>query len=401
MARQKARVGQSKKRGNASPITQVGGQWVLDSSIVNTDLGNGKAYAAFASEGQWYSSSVPHARARVTGDTLETNKINQKVVSYADFLGRRYGIGDGIWELSQYPIETDVNSADRYGSSMHVFWALVNMASLNIPDSPDNPITLVTACPPGLFNKVQKEIKRGFMVGEDEKRDGTWTIKLSTQRDAKQYTFDRVVVVPEGAAAYAAYAFDIQGDQVDTIINDQDVLGGNIAVLDLGFGTGDTFIMSNGYIAPDGIAHATDDQAGILLHILQPAMDSIASLTGATHIKPAMVDFWLRTWADHRKRETYTVKIAGKQIKMDVIFAPLVADYADWIMREKIQPIWRSGADAILAVGGGWHFIHKIIKRRYSDRMIITPDMFPHTAPIKFHELNGYGGLPLVASLLK
>jgi hypothetical protein len=59
------------------------------------------------------------------------------------------------------------------------------------------------------------------------------------------------------------------------------------------------------------------------------------------------------------------------------------------------------GTDAVVAAGGGWMLIESFIKNWYSNRLILTPDMFRHTKTVPYYDLNGYGQLALAAAVMR
>jgi hypothetical protein len=98
----------------------------------SSDADNGWAacYRLVGSKVKQYG--IPHARARVTGARLNSDIGAQNVAEYADFLGQRYGYGDGIWNLTDAPIDLHQNTARRYGSNMHLFLMLTNIAEMGV-----------------------------------------------------------------------------------------------------------------------------------------------------------------------------------------------------------------------------------------------------------------------------
>src|SRR4051812_11264229 len=102
-------------------------QSVLNDTFISSDAGNGWAACYRLVNGKIKSHGIPHARARVTGAKLNSDLGAQNVAEYADFTGQRYGYGDGIWNLTDAPIDLHQNTARRYGGNMHLFLMLVNI----------------------------------------------------------------------------------------------------------------------------------------------------------------------------------------------------------------------------------------------------------------------------------
>ena len=290
----------------------------LDETFISSDAGNGWAACYRLVNGKIKQHGIPHARARVTGARLNADLGSQNIAEYADFLGQRYGYGDQIWNLTDAPIDLHQNTARRYGGHMHLFLMLVNVASMNVKSGSD--LTLIVPAPPGLLNEVGPQIKKAILAGESGHGDGIWSIQLRRDRTPREYRFIRVITVPEGAGAFAAYRFDRAGELVP--LEDKsgaDVLAGRIAVLDLGAGTGDTYSIFDGNLNPDAIAHATDDRAGVIHNLLKPILaDVLQAVPNATHLTTAHIDSYLRRYVQTPTPESATIRVSGKSVNIEV-----------------------------------------------------------------------------------
>lgn len=374
-------------------------QAILDDTFISTDAGNGWTAVYRLVGNRVKIHGIPHARARVTGTLLKTDLGTQHIVEYADFQGQRYGYGDGIWNLTDAPIDLHQNSARRYGGAMHIFFNLVNIAALDVKSGAE--LTLIVPTPPGILNQVKEQIQEAFMTGEHG--DGLWTIQLRTDKTPRRYRFARVIVVPEGAGAYAAYRFGMDGYSVPLPGADgDDLLAGRVVVVDLGAGTGDTYTIFNGNVAPDQIAHATDDRAGVIHNLLQPLLnDIVESVPQTRHYTTAHVDAILRAYIAAPTPETATARISGKTINLERQILDATRRYAEWVAANKIDPLFARGVDAVLMAGGGWMYIHKMLRLWYPDRLLFSPEQFKHTKPIAFYDLNGVGQLALAAAVMR
>lgn len=372
---------------------------ILDDTFISTDAGNGWTAVYRLVNGKIKTHGIPHARARVTGSLLRTDLGAQHIVEYADFQGQRYGYGDGIWNLTDAPIDLHQNSIRRYGGSMHIFFNLVNIASLDVKSG--SALTLIVPTPPGMLNQVKNQIQDAFTTGEHG--DGVWTIQLRGDKQPRSYTFQRVIVVPEGAGAYAAYRFGMDGMIVPLPGSDgDDMLSGRVVVLDLGAGTGDTYTIFNGNVAPDQIAHATDDRAGVIHNLMQPLLsDIIEAVPQARHYTTAHVDALLRRYITEPVAENATVRVSGKTLNLERQILDGMRRYAEWVSANKIDPLFARGVDAMLMAGGGWLYIDKMIRAWYPDRLIFAPDQFKHTRHISLFDLNGVGQLALAAAVMR
>jgi hypothetical protein len=378
---------------------------MIDENFISTDAGNGWAACYRLVNGKLKSHGIPHARARVTGAKLNTDLGGQNVAEYADFVGQRYGYGDEIWNLTDAPIDLHQNTARRYGGNMHIFLILVNLAEMNIRSGSE--LTLIVPVPPGLLNEVGPSLKKAILAGESGQGDGAWSIQLRLDKKPRVYKIVRVITLPEGAGAFAAYRFNLQGDAVE--LPDKrgdDMLAGRVVVLDLGAGTGDTYNIVDGNLAPDAIVHATDDRAGVIHNVLKPVLgDILHAVPQATHITTAHVDSYLRQFltgrTDEEREQLATIRVAGKKISIAQSIYFNSERYAEWVAANKLDPLWAAGVDSVVQAGGGWLYIREWIKNFYKDRLILSPEMFKHTRNIPLYDLNGVGGLAFAAAVIK
>ena len=144
--------------------------------------------------------------------------------------------------------------------------------------------------------------------------DGSWHIQLRKDKKPREYRFIRVITIPEGAGAFAAYRFNLDGDPVELLDRSgADMLAGRVAVLDLGAGTGDTYTVFDGNLNPDAISHATDDRAGVINNLLRPILGEVMeAVPNATHLTTAHVNSWLRAYVNEPSTEAATLRVSGK-----------------------------------------------------------------------------------------
>lgn len=373
----------------------------INENFISTDAGNGWAACYRLVNGRVKQHGIPHARARVTGIKLATDVGSQNIADYADFMEQRYGYGDGIWNLTDAPVDLHQNTERRYGGNMHLFLMLVNIAEMGVKSGSE--LTVIVPAPPGLLNKVAPTIKQSILAGENGSGDGVWTIQLRKDKKPRTYRFARVIVMPEGAGAFAAYRLNLQGDTVELLdSNGDDVLGGRVAVLDLGAGTGDTYVIHDGNLNPETILHATDDRAGVIHNLLKPILsDVVAAAPGTTHLTTAHIDGILRRYTAAPSSENATMRVSGRTINLERSILNNIERYAEWVAANKIDPLWASGTDAVVMAGGGWIYVGSFIQQWYPDRLILSPDRFRHTRSTSLWDLNGVGQLAFAAAVLK
>lgn len=374
-------------------------KFILDENIISTDAGNGWAAVYRFARGKVRQHGIPHARARVSGNILKSDLGAQNVADYADFCGQRYGYGDGIWNLTDAPIDTHQNTARRYGEGMHTFLILVNIASMGVKSGSE--LSLIVPAPPGLLNEVKPNIQSRLLAGENG--DGIWRIQLRTDKKPREYKFKRVIVVPEGAGAFSAYRLNIDGTTADMRdSNGVDVLSGRVVVLDLGAGTGDTYTLVNGNVAPDAIQHATDDRAGVIHNLLRPILGDVLAIVpeARSYLTTAHIDAMLRRYISDPRPENAVMRLSGRNVDVERSILANAERYGEWISTNKLDPIFAAGADALLMAGGGWLYIGSWMRQWYPNRFILSPEMFKHTRNVAIWDLNGVGQLALAAAVL-
>ena len=380
--------------------------WELDPTVIAVDGGNGKISAWRLVDGKLQHMMLPNARVRLRDSRVSSDVTTIKAadVLKVEFMGTLYGVGDGAWELSEYPVETFSNSVMRYGSDYHIGMILTAIALLGVESETE--ITLMVSAPPGHVNDVAKTMKANLSVGEAGLGDGWWQIRVNNERKARTYRFKKVLVVPEGLPAYAAYAYDANGNNA-TLPHPQtghDMLTGNVFIADGGMGTFDGFFLNNGRLNEQSLQNATDDSGGISTHLVLPLIDYIRSEFSkagqpAPTLTQVQVDEWLRQWASAGFTEdaAYFV-VNGIRLNINAIGRRLGQQYARWLIEEKLEPAFRRGADTLLLVGGTWVYTLDHILQAYPKRNILYPAKVPHLSGIDLWDLNGYGCLPLAAN---
>jgi len=387
-------------------LNNVDFAWELGSDVVSVDGGNGKVSAWRLMEGKLQHILIPTARVRLRDTKLssEVTSIGSTDVTKVEFMGVLYGVGDGVWEVSDYPVETFSNSEMRYGSEHHVCMMLTAIALMGVES--ESELTLLVSAPPGHVNNVAKRMKDVFAAGDSGLGDAWWHIRVKSERKERAYKIKRVLVIPEGVNAFAAYAYDANGNNV-TIPHPQtqhDLLTGNVFIADGGMGTFDGFTIKNGKINEQSIEHATDPNGGIQTHLVMPLMDYIRAEflkadQPAPSLNQAQVDSWLRQWANagFSEQGAYFV-VNGIRLNIHLIGLRLCQQYARWLIEEKLEPAFRRGTDTVLLAGGSWVYVLNDILNAYPKRSILYPEQVEHLRGIALWELNAYGGLPLAAN---
>lgn len=391
------------------------------SRVVAFDGGNGKASMHWLDEkGKLHRRTIPHAKTRVTGQRIKLDWGHTVTVDYADFNGQRFGYGDTIWDLAgEYSIDTFQNTPERYGTYDHISYALVLMAEMKLPDGEYD---IMVSVPPGLYETVKEQVIQGFKAGipfttkhngrQVEDYDGWWTLSISKDLTAgrdqpvHRYKFNRVIVLLEGWVGYAAYRFDLAGNEIELPGPDgNDLLAGVVRIGDAGFGTFDSPVLRDGSLVQDSLGQSTDDSGGIGSRLCEPILQKILDVVPEARLTLAHVDKYLRDFMDGKggtvkplSDDAATVDIRGKRLRLRGVFESAIKAYADWMWNSKITQAIRQNTDTYLADGGGWLYVVPFIQNWAEGKLIIlTPDNVPHLKKYNYFELNGIGMLAVAA----
>ena len=325
------------------------------------------------------------------------------------WFGRDFAIGQGVWNVAKrYPVETFQLSARRYGSEFHIFSIISSLALLGVPSK--KPIQLIVPAPPSLVSRVPEgydktvaqTIKDNILGGEDGSGSGKWTIAINGDTPIT-YQISKVIVIHEGIGGYAAYRWNIQGELVYlwNPTRSYDYLSGDLRILDLGFGTADTFNIYNEALAAESIRHASNPSSGLYTWMIKPVLDEIKSIPGSDYIHAMHVDGWLREWvASSCDLSKLNVLIGSHNVDLSEVVLSLRERYANFIIEQKIMLVCHPDI-TFLETGGGWHFVEVLIHQRVQKTVFLSPSRFKHTRPFAFHDLNGYGLLVFAANNIR
>lgn len=392
-----------------------GYKWHLTPDIISCDIGNGNSTVVHMNENRKLRmATIPTGRVPVTGSTLNKSMAGMAV---ADFIWaeipdkitggvRRYGVGDGVWDATTEPYSAFVADEARYGGEEYIFMLLVLLCAINAPQA--TPLSLVVSAPPSYINNVGSRIVNALKKGENNDDSGEWTIRMGYDKTPRLFKIARVKIIPEGTGAYNAYAFNVNGENTFIPSKDgaiEDIMCQNLSIQDAGFGTYDAYTVTNGEIITDGIALATDRNAGVKGQMVRRIRQQLIKAFGdgsMPELPDAKIDFWLKEWVSHhREKAIMPVVFGGKRLDLHRVFERAALDYANYIQEQKISEAWVNTSDVLLLAGGGWEYILPyILQLNEPSRNILYPSIVPHMKNIHFSKLNAVGGLHLMAAFL-
>lgn len=357
--------------------------------IVSADAGNGGTNVIMAKKNGGYKRFYePSVRAIATGDSLGLGEGFEVQYEYVDWYGSRYVTGDDVIRVTRRGLERHMG-ANRYGDEFHQFLVANALARMGVKGGT---VDLTLFAPPGLFADVKDEMIRRFL-----EQDGVVRIKLSGDRKPREWQYSEVNVWPEGLGAAMCFVVDDRGEMVS-----DDLLAGEIVILDVGAFTLDALKLADGDFNPESLEHATWQEAGVNTHVREPLLRML-------HKRDP--DFGLLTVDDidmvlrrGYMEDDFTQRVAGKEINLDRSVAQYTERYADWIANNIIDGVFNGfrGIKAAILVGGGAGMIADKIQELYGvydpgnpnkGGKILNPKKQGLTKKVHPVDMNAVGGL--------
>jgi hypothetical protein len=337
--------------------------------IGSVDPGNGGTNAVLAKpSGSGYKSVYfPSVRAAATGDSLGLGAEMELQYEYADWYGHRYVVGDDVLRVTKRHLErhTGIN---RYGNELYQFLVAVAVGELGVKEGS---VDLTLFAPPGMY--------------------------LSAKADHKPRTwrYEHITVWPEGIGAAACFILDDEGQLVES-----DVLEGEVLVLDMGAYTLDALKMVNGNFNPEELEHATFENGGIMVHILEPILHTLKRMGD---------DFTLLSIEDAERvlrlgliSGDYSLRVAGQEVDVEPLVNKYRERYAEWIANNILDGVFSGlrGIKSMILVGGGALIAEDFMTQWYGEK-VLNRKKHPTTKKVFPVDFNAVGGLRLALNRIR
>ena len=354
--------------------------------IVSCDPGNGGTNAVLARDrGRHKSVYFPSVRAAATGDSLGLGKELELDYQFVDWYGHRYVVGDDVLRVTKRHLErhTGIN---RYGNELYQFLVAVAVGELGVKEGS---VDLTLFAPPGMYLSAKADILERFTKDGDEV-----TIQFKKDKRPRSWRYENITVWPEGIGAAACFILDDEGHLVES-----DVLEGEVLVLDMGAYTLDALKMVNGNFNPEELEHATFENGGIMVHILEPILRTLKRMGD---------DFSLLSIEDAERvlrlgliSGDYTLTIAGQQVDVEPLVNKYRERYAEWIANNIVDGVFAGlrGVKSVILVGGGALIVEDFMTQWYGDK-VLNRKKHPATRKIFPVDFNAVGGLRLALNRL-
>ncbi len=359
----------------------------MTEQIVSVDAGNGGTNAVLARpNGNHKTFYEPSVRAAASGDSLGLGKEWELDYDYVDWNGHRYVTGDDVIRVTRRALERHMG-ANRYGNEFHQFLVAVALAKLGIKDGT---VDLTLFAPPGLYGQLKTHIERAFMSDK-----GEVTIRLKGDKKARQWSYEKVTVWPEGIGAAACFMLDDRGKHVPS-----DILDSEVVILDLGAHTLDALKLVNGNFNAESLEYATWEAGGVHVHIREPLLrvvhkqgDDFANL---------VVEDIDRIIRSGLVSEDFMLRAAGYEADLKPLLDKYRERYAEWIANNIGDGVFNGfrGIKSVILVGGGAVLVEDHLKKWYGDKIL---DRKKHETTKKLHpvDMNAVGGIRFALARLK
>lgn len=355
--------------------------------IASIDAGNGGVNATLATNTKkgFKSHYEPSVRAAATGDSLGLGAEWEMNYQYVDWNGHRYITGDDVTRITKRGLERHTGG-NRYGNELHQFLVAKALAELGVKEGK---VDLTLFAPPGLFVEQRETMVERFLTDPPAK------IKLKGDKQAREWTYERITVWPEGIGAAACFVIDPKGEFIHT-----DILTGETVILDAGAHTLDALKLVDGNFNPEMLEHATWEAGGVDVHIRQPILRAIKKqASDFTHITVDDIDRVIRLGT---VSEDYTLRAAGLEADLKPLIAKYAERYAEWLANNICDGVFDGfkGIKSVIVVGGGAWLIEDHLRKWYGDKLL-DRKKHPQTKNIAPEDMNAVGGLRFAQMRLK
>ena len=343
------------------------------------DAGNGHVNAYVdRGKGRPKNLSFASVRARASGKSMGLNGMELKYQTVG-WAGRTYIVGDDATAISRTGIERHTGTSNRYGNELHRHLIATAIARLGVKSGE---ISLVTYLPPGMYQDIREDVRERFLQEPDV------IIKLDDKKHS--FTYTDVTLFPEGMAAIGCFTVDVKYQPQ----NADEVLSGDVLILDCGAYTLDAILLSNGKLNPEMPGRHTYEDGGIDELVRQPLLNWLHDQhEDFTRLSVEDVDRVITQGSDIGD---YVMRAGAAKLDLGRTIDELRRDYADWISNVVIDSVFRDlrGIRQVLLVGGGATLAGSRLRELYGDKVLDT-SKHPATKKISPSDMNAIGGLRL------
>jgi hypothetical protein len=275
---------------------------------------------------------------------------------------------------------------NRYGNELYQFLVAVAVGELGVKSGT---VDLTLFAPPGMYLNAKADILERFNEQGPEVE-----IQFKKDRKPRSWHYENITIWPEGIGAAACFILDDDGQLVES-----DVLAGEVLVLDMGAYTLDALRMVNGNFNPEELEHATFENGGIMVHILEPVLRTLKRMGD---------DFSLLSIEDAERvlrlgliSSDYTLTVAGQEVDVEPLVNKYRERYAEWIANNILDGDFAGlrGIKSVILVGGGALIVEDFMTQWYGDK-VLNRKKHPTTKKVFPVDFNAVGGLRLALNCI-
>jgi hypothetical protein len=347
--------------------------------VVSVDAGNGGTNAVLLKpNGVYKSVYFPSVRAAATGQSLGLGKGLELQYEYVDWGGHRYVVGDDVIRVTRRNLERH-QGAFRYGDEFHQFLVAVALTKLGIKEGR---VDLTLFAPPGMYVEAKRIMRERFL-----EKDGVVAIGVKKRKKPYIWHYESVTIWPEGIGAAACFALDENGEVLNS-----DVLTGETVILDMGVYTLDALKLVDGNFNPEALEHASWENGGISVHVLQPILRVLKKQSeDFTMLTVDDVDAVIRQGLT---KHDYTLRVAGYEMDIEPLVNKYSQRYAEWVANNIVDGVFSGlrGIKSAILIGGGEPLTSKWLKKWYGGKILNRKD-YDLVRRIHPVDMNAVGGL--------
>lgn len=344
----------------------------------SVDCGNGTVNALLdKGRGKPKQLSFPSVRSRIVGQSLGLQEMELEYQKIG-WSGRQFVVGDEATQVSRNSVERHTGTSNRYGNEFHRHLVATAIARMGVKKGG---VSLITYVPPGFYNEIKEQVRERFLKEPN--------VQIKLDGTMHEFTYSDVTVFPEALAAIGCFTIDNKYNPQ----NADDILNGDVLILDMGSYTLDTVLLTNGKINPEA-GRFTYEDGGIDSLIRQPLL---------TWLREQHDDFSLLSVEDIDRiiingsdDANYVMRSGSASLDLSEPIDQLRREYADWVSNVVVDSDFRElrGVNKVLMVGGGAILAGSRLREFYGDKILDTNS---HTATKKISPTDfiAVGGLRL------
>jgi hypothetical protein len=227
--------------------------------IASIDAGNGFTNGVSGRmTGKVRKDAFPSVRCAAPESSLGLGADYEIDYHIVEWGGERYTYGDEAIRLSAKGLERH-HGQERYGDEFHGMLVALSLFRMGVMSG--SAVDLTLFMPPGLLTDAY----RGYVIAAFS--DG---LSITVDGEEHSWSFDRVVVRPEGVGAITSFMLS----PTKKVLN-HTIFDGYVLIVDAGTYTLDIMLVRDGRFDSESLATATWESDGMFRHIITPLVNKV------------------------------------------------------------------------------------------------------------------------------